>query len=285
MGALASLPHVQTSLCLVPESCRIVSSYDTRGTTGSWHLRASGRQVRRRECLLRSPWASGVMQTGARLKMFTWGLCHTLPTPARNVWDSQGKAASWSSNWFQRTAPHEVYSSFKIKRNRYTTDHGTCCERTYFGGALTGYRCFTAAPVQISTVPGPWERLWDGWSYLVPLPDRKVLRYNAALVKYVDRSPRIPVYFCPVWPAILGDPPWSYSYSEGHLPLAAACPPALHEPPWGHGHSAYRGIAKTKKEQNETKTSVLNTSMYPLHAVLREKIRSSCVYKPPALNY
>lgn len=141
-------------------------------------------------------------------------------------------------------------------------------------------------PCGISTVPGPWERLWDGWSYLVHLPDRKVLQYNAALVKYVDRSPRIPVYFCPVWPAILGDAPWSYdSYSEGHLPLAAACPPALHEPLWGHGHSAYRGIAKNEKEQNETKTSVLNTSMYPLHVVLREKIRSSCVYKPHALNY
>ena len=44
--------------------------------------------------------------------------------------------------------PPTVCSSFKIKRNVYITDHGTCCERTHFGGALMGYPCFTAAPVR-----------------------------------------------------------------------------------------------------------------------------------------
>ena len=79
--------------------------------------------------------------------------------------------------------------------------------------------------------------------------------------------------------AVLGGAPWSYdSCSEVHLPLAAACPPAPHEPPWGHGHSAYTGTAKHKKEQN--KSIHLKTSMYPLHMVLGEKTRSNCVYKP-----
>lgn len=85
-GALASLPCVHTSICLVPDICRIVSSYNTRGTTGSWYLIASEGQVWRRECLPRSPWASWVMTIGARLELFTRSLYHTLPTPVLNVW-------------------------------------------------------------------------------------------------------------------------------------------------------------------------------------------------------
>lgn len=68
--------------------------------------------------------------------------------------------------------------------------------------------------------------------FLVYLQTRKVLQDNITLANYVDCSPRIPVYFRLVCPAVLGGPPRSYdNYSEVHLPLAVACPPALHEPP------------------------------------------------------
>jgi hypothetical protein len=42
-------------------------------------------------------------------------------------------------------------------------------------------------------------------------------------------------------------PPPHDSYSEVHLSLAAARPPALHEPPCGHSHSDHRGTAKNKQ--------------------------------------
>ena len=211
------------------------------------------------------------MKTGARLELFTWSLYHTLPTPVLNAWLTRKN--SQLEYLFKLVSMDHPSSMSVVLLKLKEIDIPLIMGFTVKESTLERVWLATAAslllPCGMSTVLGHWERLWDRWSSLVHLPNRKVLQYNTPLVKYVDCSPRIPVYFCLVWLAVLGDPPWSYdSYSEEHLPLSVAWLPALHEPPWGHGHSVHRGIAKNKKEQNQTKTPILNTSMYPLHVVL-----------------